>query len=196
MAADPHASGRQLTPLPIRAHPLVLGVVLFLASELMFFAALFASYYDLRVTARVWPSPGVDLNQVEGGTGTILLFLSSAFTVFASRAAQRQRTTAARRWLIAGAIAAASFIALSLHGYAGNRFGLASSAYGSIYYTLTGFHLLHVTVGVALLIAMAMGIRSRALSANERAGFEAMSYYWHFVFIVWLGIYPTVYWVK
>jgi cytochrome c oxidase subunit III len=193
---DPPASGRELAPLPIRAHPLVLGVVLFLASELMFFAALFATYYDLRVSAKVWPSPGVDLNQLEGGIGTLLLFLSSLFTLFASRAAQRSHTTPARRWLVTAAVAAACFIALSLHGYANNRFGIATSAYGSIYYTLTGFHLLHVTVGIALLLAMTLGIRSPALRANERAGFEAMSYYWHFVFIVWLGIYPTVYWVK
>lgn len=175
----------------------MLGVVLFLASELMFFAALFASYYDLRVTAAVWPSPGVDLNQLEGGIGTLLLLLSSVFTALASRAAARQRSAAGRRWLLAAAVAAVCFIALSLHGYSEDRFGIASSAYGSIYYTLTGFHLLHVLVGVGMLAAMAAGIRSAALTANQRAGFEAMSYYWHFVFIVWaIGIYPTVYFVK
>lgn len=175
----------------------MLGVVLFLASELMFFAALFAAYYDLRVTARVWPSPGVDLNQLEGAVGTFLLLLSSVFTYLASRAAQRQHPVPARRWLIAAALAAIFFIGLSLHGYASQHFGIASSAYGSIYYTLTGFHLIHVTVGIGLLIAMAAGIRSRALMASERAGFEAMSYYWHFVFIVWaVGIYPTIYWVR
>jgi cytochrome c oxidase subunit III len=193
---DTHASARPLTPLPVRAHPLVLGVAIFLASELMFFAALFAAYYDLRVSSAVWPMPGTHVNELEGGCGTLLLFLSSLFTVLATRACDKRRLAGARAWLVAAAVSAAFFIVLSLHGYDGNPFGISSSAYGSIYYTLTGFHLLHVTVGVGLLVAMVAGLRSKALLANRRAGFEAMSYYWHFVFIVWLGIYPTIYWVR
>ncbi len=183
-------------PLPLRAHPLVLGVVLFLASELMFFAALFAAFYDLRAGATVWPTTGAHLDQIEGAVGTFLLFLSSVFTVLASRAVDRGRVRAARAWMAAGAISALSFVILSLHGYYDNTFGLSTSAYGSIYYTLTGFHLLHVTVGIGLLITLAVGMRSRALQANHRAGMEAMTYYWHFVFLVWVGIYATVYLIK
>jgi cytochrome c oxidase subunit 3 len=183
-------------PLPVRAHPLVLGVVLFLASELMFFAALFAAFYDLRASAIVWPTPGTHLDQVEGAFGTSLLFLSSVFTVLASKAVEKGRLNAARGWMAAGAISAISFIVLSLHGYYDNTFTLSTSAYGSIYYTLTGFHLMHVTVGIALLITLAIGMRSKALQASHRAGMEAMTYYWHFVFIVWLGIYASVYLVK
>lgn len=194
--ADTNASGRSLTPVPIRAHPLVLGVVLFLASELMFFAALFASYYDLRVSSSVWPQPGAHLDPVEGAVGTFLLFLSSLFTVFATRAADRGRIKAARAWFGAAALSALTFIALSLHGYVSNTFGIGSSAYGAIYYTLTGFHLAHVTAGIAILIALMAGLTSPALRANQRAGFEAMTYYWHFVFIVWVGIYVTVYFVR
>jgi cytochrome c oxidase subunit 3 len=182
--------------VPIRAHPLVLGVVLFLASELMFFAALFASYYDLRVSASVWPPADAHLDQLEGASGTFLLLLSSVFTVLASRAAGRGKPAAGRAWFGAAAFSALAFIVLSLHGYADNGFGIASSAYGSIYYTLTGFHLLHVIVGIGILIALMTGLTSPALRANQRAGFEAMTYYWHFVFIVWVGIYATVYLIR
>lgn len=174
----------------------MLGVVLFLASELMFFAALFAAYYDLRVSSAVWPQPGAQLNQVEGAIGTFLLLLSSIFTVLASRRAEQTHVRAARAWLIAAAVSALCFVVLSLHGYLENTFGISSSAYGSIYYTMTGFHLLHVTAGIGILIALAAGIRSPALQANARAGFEAMTYYWHFVFIVWVGIYATIYWIR
>ena len=76
------------------------------------------------------------------------------------------------------------------------RSRIATNAYGSIYYALTGFHLLHVIAGIGILVALLVGMRSRALLANHRAGAEAMTYYWHFVFVVWLGIFATIYFVR
>jgi cytochrome c oxidase subunit 3 len=182
--------------MPVRAHPLVFGVVLFLASELMFFAALLAAYYDLRVSSTVWPQPGVHLDQVEGAVGTFLLFLSSVFTVFATRAADKHNVKAGKAWFASAGLSAILFVALSLHGWSDATWSISSSAYGSIYYTMTGFHLAHVTVGILILAVLFFGYKSPALRANQRAGFEAMTYYWHFVFIVWIGIYSSIYLVK
>ncbi len=88
------------------------------------------------------------------------------------------------------------FVAVAIHGYSKDTFTIATNAYGSIYYTMTGFHLLHVIAGIGILAALLVGLRSRALLVNQRAGAEAMTYYWHFVFIVWLGIFGTIYFVR
>jgi cytochrome c oxidase subunit 3 len=187
---------RQPRSLPVRAHPLVFGVVIFLASELMFFAGLFAAYYDLRNRSGTWPPIGVRLNVAESSVGTALLFLSSIVMLLMTRALDRGRPKAAYGWLFTGIICGLSFITVALHGWSKNAFTIASSAYGSIFYAMTGFHLLHVVAGVILLTALYFGMTSNALQANRRAGAEAMMYYWHFVFIVWLGIWGTIYFVR
>jgi len=184
------------SPLPIRAHPLVLGVVLFLASELMFFAALFATYFDLRANARIWPPPGVHLDLLQSSIGTCLLLLSSAIMILTTRALDRQRDRAARAWIAAAVICGLGFAAIAVNGYIHDTFSISSSAYGSIYYAMTGFHLLHVLVGVGILTALFFGIASPALRVNRRAGAEGMMYYWHFVFVVWIGIWTTIYFIR
>jgi cytochrome c oxidase subunit III len=196
MTTSANDGARSLAPLPIRAHPLVFGVVLLLSSELMFFAALFAAYYDLRANRAQWPPPMVHLDTAEAAFGTFLLFAASLVMVFAGRAMDRGRFAAARAWTATAIVAAAGFVLIALHGYAGDTFTIATNAYGSIYFALTGFHLLHVAVGIGILIALLAGMRSRALLVNARAGAEAMTYYWHFVFIVWLGIFGTIYFVR
>ncbi|HET6274619.1 MAG TPA: cytochrome c oxidase subunit 3 [Candidatus Cybelea sp.] len=196
MPTSVNGGARPLAPLPIRAHPLVFGVVLFLASELMFFAALFASYYDLRANRAQWPPPMVHLDLAEASFGTFLLFAASAVMVLATRAMDRGRLRAARWWTAAATVAAVGFVAIAVHGYSKNAFTIATNAYGSIYYAMTGFHLLHVIAGIGILTALLVGMRSRALLANQRAGAEAMTYYWHFVFVVWLGIFGTIYFVR
>lgn len=184
---------------PIRAHPLVFGVVIFLASELMFFAALFASYYDLRnqaLGAGRWPPLGIHLDLLDSSIGTFLLFASSLVMFAMTRALDRNRTKAAHAWLFVAIVCGVAFVAIGIYGYVRDSFSIASGAYGSLFYTMTGFHLLHVIVGVLLLIGLYLGLRSPALRANHRAGAEAVMYYWHFVFVVWLGIYGSIYLVR
>ena len=196
MATSPADGARSLRPLPIRAHPLVLGVVIFLASELMFFAALFAAYFDLRANRMQWPPAGVELKPWDAGYGTFLLIVASVVMVFATKAMDRKNMRAARWWTFSAIVAAVAFVLESIHGYATDTFGIDTNAYGSIYYTMTGFHLLHVIVGIGILTALLLGMRSPALQVNQRAGAEAMTYYWHFVLIVWLGIFATIYFIR
>ena len=184
------------SPLAIRAHPLVFGVVLFLASELMFFAGLFAAYFDLRSQAAVWPPPDVHLDVVPASVGTLLLLASSIAMVLMTRALGRGRYRAAHGWLASGVVCGVAFIVIALVGYSKNTFSIASNAYGSLYYTMTGFHLLHVAAGIILLVGLYFALRSPAMTANQRAGAEAISYYWHFVFIVWVGIWCAIYLIR
>lgn len=197
MAVSPvpldHSLRSRQRPLAIRAHPIVLGTVLFLASELMFFAGLFASYFDLRSQAAVWPPPGIRLELLGPSVGTALLFISSIVVFLMTRALARNRYKAAYGWLFTGIVCGIAFVTIAIDGYAHNSFTIASSAYGSIYYAMTGFHLLHVAAGVVLLAGLFFALKTPAVRAGQRAAAEALSYYWHFVFIVWLGIYAAVY---
>lgn len=162
----------------------------------MFFAALFATYFDLRANSTQWPPRDTHLDVAEATLGTLLLLISSVVMVLATRAMDKGANLAARWWTGSAIIAAACFIMLSLHGYSQNTFTFDTNAYGSIYYTLTGFHLLHVTVGIGILLALLIGMRSPTLRAYHRQSAEAMTYYWHFVFIVWVGIWGSVYLIQ
>ena len=182
--------------LAARAHALILGVVLFLASEVMFFAAIFAAYYDLRGRAQQWPPPGVHLAPLEPTIGTVLLALSDACAMFALAAIRRGRSGIARRWLFATLALGIVFLSLTFHEWAGNSFTLASHAYGSVHYAMTGFHAAHVTAGLVLIAFLAVGAREPAFRGAGAAGAEAIGYYWHFVFVVWLGIWATIWLVR
>lgn len=183
-------------PLPIRAHPVVLGTVIFIASETMFFAALFATYYNLKARAPVWPPPGVHLDQVGPALGTLFLLASSGATFAVMQELRRKRTARAQVWLYAGILGGLAYIVDAMHGYASQNFGLRSGAYGSIYVTMTGFHLLHVVAGVILLLGLFFGLRSPTFRVDRHEGAEAVGYYWHFVTAMWIGIYTTVYWIR
>ncbi len=179
--------------LALRAHPVVFGVTLFLASETMFFAGLFAAYFDLRAGSAVWPPAGNHPDVGAATIGTVLLALSSGFMLAMPRAMDRGGARAARPWILGAIVAAVLFVALTVRGWEHADFGIASNAYGSLYYTMTGFHLLHVVAGIVLLTGLLFGLRSPALAANHRAGAEAIAYYWHFVFVVWVGLYATIF---
>ncbi len=185
-----------MRPLSLRAHPLVFGVAIFLASELMFFAGLFAAYFDLRSGSAVWPPHGVHLNMAEAAIGTLLLAISSGTMIGLTRALDRSGPRAAYPWLFAGVVSAIGFVAIAVHGWQNDTFTIASNAYGSIFFAMTGFHVLHVIAGIILLTVLLFGLRSPALAANHRAGAEAIMYYWHFVFVVWLGIWGTIYFLR
>ena len=189
-------AARHLRPLPVQTHPVVLGTVIFLASELMFFSALFATYYDLKAYNKVWPPAYVHLDQPGMALGTFMLFVASAMMFPFMRAVRARHVTAARGWLFASIFGGIGFLAFEVHGWAKQGFGISTDAYGSIFMTMTGFHFLHVVAGLIMLSMLLLGLRSQAFLSDERSGVEAISYYWHFVFVVWIGVYATLFLVR
>lgn len=176
---------------------LTLGVVLFLGSELMFFAAWFATYFDLRGRNSVWPPPYVHLDTVESTIGTFFLGISSLFVYFAVREVRKERQHRARWWFAAAIVCGLTFLAIAIHGWMSDDFGIASSAYASVYYGVTCFHGLHVTAGLIALTYALAGANRSAFVGADAAGADAIGYYWHFVFFVWfLGIWPMIYFVR
>lgn len=96
-------------------------------------------------------------------------------------------------WLAATALLGTAFLLLTIHGWVGSTFHIYDNAYGSLFFMLTGFHALHVLAGVIMLLTLFAGIRMTAFERDRRAGAEAIGYYWHFVFLVWVLIWGTLY---
>src|SRR5687768_11013926 len=142
--------------------PLGVGVVVWLASELMFFAGLFAAWFTLRAANDPWPPEGVELEVGRTALATAVLVTSSATIHMAVVAGKRLDRAAAVRWLALTALLGATFLANTVAEWATDDFGIDSHAYGSIFYLLTGFHGLHVLGGILLMGAVAGAVAGRS----------------------------------
>lgn len=172
--------------------PLGVGVIVWLASELMFFAGLFAAWFTLRGENDPWPPEGVELEVGRTAAATAVLIASSFTMHLAVGAARGDDRRGAVRWLAVTGLLGAIFLANTVAEWATDDFGIDSHAYGSIFYLLTGFHALHVLGGILLMgaIAGAVAGRSRAPAA---ATVDVAAAYWHFVDVVWVALYLSVY---
>ncbi|HEX5367469.1 MAG TPA: cytochrome c oxidase subunit 3 [Acidimicrobiales bacterium] len=169
------------------------GVVVWLASELMFFAGLFAGYFTLRGLNDPWPPEGVELETARTAVATAVLVASSASMQRAVTAARGDDRGAAVRWLAVTGAAGLVFLAnLVLGEYAVADFRIDDHAYGSIFYLMTGFHGLHVLGGLVLMGAVAVAIAGRSRAPAHQT-VEVCAYYWHFVDVVWVAMFLTIY---
>jgi cytochrome c oxidase subunit 3 len=172
---------------------LAVGAVVWLASEVMFFGGLFAAYFTLRSEAGAWPPHGVELETLTTAIATAVLVASSGTMHLAVQALHRGDRVAVQRWLVVTLALGALFLANQVREFLVLDFGVSSSSYGSIYYTMTGFHGLHVLGGLVLLVVAAAIIGGGAPSERRAAGVEAVAYYWHFVDVVWVGLFLTIF---
>jgi cytochrome c oxidase subunit 3 len=182
--------------LGIRAHPLVFGVVVFLASESMLFAGLLAAWYDLRGLSSVWVPAGAQLDVAGATFGTALLGLGSITMAVAQWSASHRKRGVARGMLVATIFCALAFAYIALRSWSLANFSVDTNAFGTLFFVLTGVHLAHVIVGAILLTMLAIFLRRPAFTADNHAGVEAVAYYWHFVFIVWVGLWATIYLIR
>ncbi len=182
------------------AHPIaggtdttVLGVYLFIASEAMFFAGLFAAYFTARTKYSTWPPGGIHLDLPLAAVLTALL-VSSSFTmhgaVRAIRAGDRQRMI---RWLTVTLVLGTLFLAGQAYDYATLGFGFTSGVYGAAFFTMTGFHGAHVLGGVIAMSVMLGRAGAGQFTAKHHAAIEGVSAYWHFVDLIWVLLFSTLY---
>ncbi len=176
-----------------RASPLGVGVVVWLASELMFFAGLFAAYFTLRAATDRWPPEGVDLATGRTAVATAVLILSSVTMHGAVKAAQRDDRGRSIRWLAITAFLGLVFLSNQALEYAQADFRISSHAYGSAFYLMTGFHGLHVLGGLLFMGAIAAAIGGRTSKVSSAPAVEVCGYYWHFVDVVWVAMFTTIY---
>jgi cytochrome c oxidase subunit 3 len=180
-----------------RTPMLTVGTVVWLASELMFFSGLFAAYFTLRAASKgPWPPPGVELDVALSGAFTLALVASSGSMQLAVRAIAAGRLGAFRAWIAVTLALAAAFVANQAHEWATLGFSVSSHAYGSAFYVMTGFHGLHVIGGMLAMVLLLGRAGSRRFGAAELPAVEMVSYYWHFVDVVWVALWATLFLLK
>jgi cytochrome c oxidase subunit 3 len=188
------------------------GTIIWLSSELMFFAALFAMYFTVRsvIKSEGLPWPGAHLDLRLGTINTIVLLLSSVtcqLGVFAVERGQVRRTGTIwqvprwglREWYVLTFLMGLYFDIGQGVEYVGllrdQGLSLHSSAYGSVFFIPTGFHGLHVAGGlVAFLFILGRTFAvKRGVTQEIQVSAIVVSYYWHFVDVVWIGLFATIY---
>lgn len=207
-------SSATLAPQKVnRPNTVAVGTIVWLSSELMFFAALFSIYFTTRSNQgpKVWLESTSILNIPFASINTTILVLSSVtcqYGVFAAERFQARRTGSLlkfsqwgmREWFTLTFLMGAFFVGGQIYEYASLvREGItfSSRAYGSVFYLTTGFHGLHVTGGlVAFLIVMLRTAKAQRFGHKQATTAIVVSYYWHFVDIVWIALFSAIYLVK
>jgi cytochrome c oxidase subunit 3 len=196
------------------------GTIVWLSSELMFFAALFAAYFTIRSVTTAAAAPGTEtlwktstdlLNIPFASVNTTILVLSSVtcqLGVFAAEhgkvgrigSALNPRNWGMREWFILTYLMGAVFIAGQVTEYAKlihEGVTISSSPYGSVFFLTTGFHGLHVTGGlIAFVFVLARTYMARKFTHEQAVTAIVVSYYWHFVDVVWIALFATIYLLK
>jgi cytochrome c oxidase subunit 3 len=188
------------------------GTIVWLSSELMFFAALFAAYFTIRaVSPELWAQETAKLDVPFSTVNTIVLVLSSVscqLGVFKAEDGVVGRTVkihqikqwGLREWFVLTYIMGAIFIGGQSFEYANlvhEGVTIPSSAYGTVFYLATGFHGLHVTGGlVAFIFVLGRTFAARKFTHEQAVTAIVVSYYWHFVDVVWIGLFATIYLIK
>jgi cytochrome c oxidase subunit 3 len=183
----PATSSRASTP------PLLFGTIVFLASELLFFGGLFAAYFTLRSSTAVWPPARDEISATEPAIATVLLVASSFTYIRAVRLLAAKDRRGFHRWTILTFVLGAAFLLMQLHDYLRLSFRVSTDAYGTMFYAMTGFHGLHVLVGLLLMLVILGRSRQGAYDEGVTLGPEAVGYYWHFVDVVWVALFGTIY---
>jgi cytochrome c oxidase subunit 3 len=188
------------------------GTIIWLSSELMFFAALFAAYFTIRsVSSELWAQNTEKLNVPFAAVNTTILVLSSLtcqLGVFAAERGQVGRSGSVlnvrgwglREWFILTYCMGAVFIAGQVTEYTSlvqEDTTISGSAYGSMFYLTTGFHGIHVTGGlIAFLLVLGRTYIAKRFTHEQAVSAIVVSYYWHFVDVVWIGLFATIYLIK
>ena len=174
---------------------LMFGFTVFLLSESMVFVSLIMSYIILRLTAQQWLPPGVSGPELSTETiiNTVVLLSSSGVIYFAERALDKGNIWLFRLlWLTTSAMGA-YFLAGEIKEWLGLDFGINTGLVGGTFYLLTGFHALHITVGIVLQMLMLLRSFRRGNYRGGSYGVSAVSLFWHFVDVIWIFLFSLLY---
>lgn len=182
------------------SHPLLhektrLAVLLFLASEFIFFVFLIVAYIYSRPSEISGPTAQSSLVPWKTGIYTVLL-LSSSVTIFLAERSLREHGRRFALWMSATVLLGTAFLFGEMREYSGllhKDITISRNLFGSTYFTLTGFHAIHVTLGLFMLLTIFALVMMNKLGDKRHTAFRAVSYYWHFVDIVWVMVFSVVY---
>ena len=171
-----------------------LGMLLFIISEVMIFGAFFTAYFFIRVvTNDPWPAHGTTLPEAVAGVNTAILVSSSLTIHWALVSLRKGNRFGLKAGMVSTFLLGATFLAIQVNEYIHIGFAPQDAAQGTIFYSLTGLHGVHVAIGLcALLIVTIRSFRGH-YSPDHHLGMEVPGIYWHFVDIMWIVVYTTVY---
>lgn len=173
----------------------IFGLILFLIAEGMIFFGMFGAYIAFRSILPAWPPEGTpELELLLPGVNTIILISSSFVIHNADTAIKKNDVSGMRTWLGITAAMGAIFLVGQLYEYSNLEFGLTTNMFASAFYVLTGFHGLHVFIGLVAILAVLWRSRTAGHYTNEKHfGIEAAEIYWHFVDVVWIILFGLLY---
>jgi len=196
------ATPQNRVPALNRPNMVSVGTIAFLAQELMFFAGLFAMYFTSRANGLAngdWSTQTDHINVLFGGIITVVLIASSFTSQFGVFAAERGDVFGLRKWFTVTVVLGVIF--LGLVAYEWSELVAAgvtpqSSVFGSVVYIITGFHMAHVTAGILAFIVVLLRVAKSKFTPAQATAAMAVSYYWHFVDAIWIGVFITIYLVQ
>jgi cytochrome c oxidase subunit 3 len=193
VAHDDHHHGPPAAHKSSRVHQEQLGILLFIISELMLFGAFFAALFFIRVVSGDdWPPKG-ELPIAVAATNAAILLSSSVTMHWTDLAAKRDNQRALRAGIILTFLLGATFLFVQINEYLHLGFTPKTNASASAFFGLTGLHGAHVVIGLLLLFVAAVRIFKGQVGPNSRMGLEVAGIYWHFVDVMWVVVFTTVY---
>jgi cytochrome c oxidase subunit III len=198
VAAVEHEAEHHHGPPPAnvssRVEAQFLGMLLFIISEVMLFGAFFTAYFFIRVVGNAdWPAQGDELPVAVAGVNTAVL-VSSSFTMhWALEGARNENRNALRVGLLTTFVLGLTFLCVQINEYVHVGFSPQDNAQGTIFYCLTGLHGAHVFIGLNLLAFATIRAFRGHFTAKEHRGVEVPGIYWHFVDVMWIIVYTTIY---
>jgi cytochrome c oxidase subunit 3 len=177
-----------------RVDPQLLGILLFIISEAMLFGSFFTAYFFIRVVQNIeWPPPPFEF-PVNVATVNTIILVSSSFTVhYALHSIKRGNRTGLQVGLAMTFLMGSVFLATQVNEYFKAGFSIHDGSFASVFYGLTGLHGAHVFVGLTLLAIMNIRTLRGHFTPDAHMGVECAGIYWHFVDVMWIIVFSTVY---
>ena len=189
-----HHHGPPVANRSSRVDPPTLGMLLFIISEVMIFGAFFTAYFFIRVVDHnPWPAHGNVLPEAVAGVNTAILLSSSLTIHWALTSIKSGNRFGLRAGILSTFLLGATFLFVQINEYVHIGFAPHDSAQASMFYGLTGLHGAHVFIGLCLLLMVPIRSFRGHYSPEQHRGIEVPGIYWHFVDIMWIIVYSTVY---
>lgn len=185
-----------------RPNMVSVGTIVFLSQELMFFAGLFAMYFVSRANGLAngsWGEQSEHLNVPWALLITVILVSSSVTCQFGVFAAERGDVYGLRKWFLVTIILGTTFVLGQTYEYielVHHGLTIQSSVYGSAFFITTGFHAAHVIAGILAFVIVLMRIQKAKFTPAQATAAMVVSYYWHFVDVVWIALFAIIYFLK
>ena len=191
---DDHHHGPPPANRSSRVEPQMLGMLLFIISEIMVFGAFFTAYFFIRVVNdQSWPAEGTELPKLIAGVNTAILLSSSLTLHWAQTGIKHGNRWALKAGMMTTFLLGLTFLFVQINEYIHIGFSPQDHAQGTIFYGLTGLHGAHVFIGLLLLLFVTVRAFRGHYSPEHHDGVEVPGIYWHFVDVMWIVVYTSVY---